>query len=173
MKKAQIMRKEAEDEVKTTEVKIEGIEGKVKGLERELRDAEEKERRRVVRAPKEGEGGKVGVLVGTAKERSEELRAGLEKVREERDAALERLKKAEGILAALKEGYNPNFNDEGVKTAVRAWEEYLAQEETSTKLNDAEERDLDDLLGEDPVDWDEFLEVDEPQSDRKHNNLPT
>ncbi|KAH8151746.1 uncharacterized protein LAJ45_04368 [Morchella importuna] len=165
VKKAQIMRKEAEDEVKTTEVKIEGIEGKVKGLERELRDAEEKERRRVVRAPKEGEGGKVGVLVGTAKERSEELRAGLEKVREERDAALERLKKAEGILAALKEGYNPNFNDEGVKTAVRAWEEYLAQEETSTKLNDAEERDLDDLLGEDPVDWDEFLEVDEPQSD--------
>jgi protein kinase C substrate 80K-H len=79
------------------------------------------------------------------------------KVKGERDLVRGKLEKAKAILAALKEGYNPNFNDEGVKAAVRAWEEYLAQEQDHVG-NKAEERDLDSLLEQDEVDWDGFLE---------------
>lgn len=163
--RAKALRKELEDDVKVTETKIEGMAKTVQALEKSLKETEEKERLRVVKKPKEGS--KIGTLVSVAKGRSEELRSTLEKVKEERDSAIGRLLAAEGILAALKEGYNPNFNDEGVKTAVRAWEDYIAQDGTTQKPNSAEERDLEELLGDDPVDWDEFLEGDFEQNDRE------
>jgi len=156
--KANTMRIELEGNVKTTRVKIEALGEKVKWLEVQLEETEEAERLKVVNQPKEGS--KLGVLVSLARERMQELKNSLEKVRGDRDSARIRLEKAEGILKALKEGYNPNFNDEGVKTAVRAWEEYLAQEEEHPE-NKAEERDLDSLLGEDEIDWEGFTGVDD------------
>lgn len=163
--RAAVLRVEVEGEVAAEEVKVLGMEKKVEAMKALLKEEEEKERNRVVRRPKEG--GKIGVMAGVARERVQELKNALEKVKEERDNAVEKLLKAEGILAALKEGYNPNFNDEGVKTAVRAWEEYLAQEGTARTASHAEERDLEDLLGDDPVDWDQFMDGDEEQSDSR------
>ncbi|CUS11242.1 unnamed protein product [Tuber aestivum] len=154
---AKTMRIELEDNVKTTRVNIEELEEKVKWLEVQLKETEEKERLKMVKQPKEGSN--LGVLVSLARERMQDLRTSLEKIRGDRDSARSKLEKAEGILKALKEGYNPNFNDEGVKVAVRAWEEYLAQEEEHSE-NRAEERDLDSLLGEDEIDWEGFTEVD-------------
>ena len=155
--KAKAMKIELEDNVKTTRVKIEALGEKVRRLEVQLEETEETERLKMVRQPKEGS--KLGVLVSLARERMQELKSSLEKVRGDRDSARSKLEKAEGILKALKEGYNPNFNDEGVKTAVRAWEEYLAQEGEHPE-NKAEERDLDSLLSEDEIDWEGFTEVD-------------
>ncbi|PWW80536.1 hypothetical protein C7212DRAFT_274717 [Tuber magnatum] len=155
--RAKTMRIELEDNVKTTRIKIEALEEKVKWLEVQLKETEENERLKIVKQPKEGS--KLGVLVSLARERMQELGSSLEKVRGDRDFARSRLGKAEGILKALKEGYNPNFNDEGVKAAVRAWEEYLAQEGEHSE-NRAEERDLDSLLGEDEIDWEGFTEAD-------------
>lgn len=155
--KAKTMKIELEDNVKTTRVKIEALGEKVRRLEVQLEETEETERLKMVRQPKEGS--KLGVLVSLARERMQELKSSLEKVRGDRDSARSKLEKAEGILKALKEGYNPNFNDEGVKTAVRAWEEYLAQEGEHPE-NKAEERDLDSLLSEDEIDWEGFTEVD-------------
>jgi len=155
--KAKTMRIELEDNVKTTRVKIEALGEKVRRLEAQLEETEETERLKMVKQPKEGS--KLGILVSLARERMQELKSSLEKVRGDRDSARSKLEKAEGILKALKEGYNPNFNDEGVKTAVRAWEEYLAQEGEHLE-NKAEERDLDSLLSEDEIDWEGFTEVD-------------
>ncbi|KAG0643437.1 glucosidase II beta subunit-like-domain-containing protein [Tuber brumale] len=155
--RAKTMRIELEDNVKTTRVKIGALEEKVRRLEVQLKETEEEERLRMAKQPKEGS--KLGGLVSLARERMQELKSSLEKVRDDRDSARGKLEKAEGILKALKEGYNPNFNDEGVKTAVRAWEEYLAQEGEHPE-NKAEERDLNNLLGEDEIDWEGFTEPD-------------
>lgn len=154
LEKAKTLRIELEDNVRVTRTKIEAQEEKVKSLEIQLSEVEQMERLKVLRKPKEGS--KVGTLVTLAKERMTELKGSLEKVRGERNILRERLGRAEEILRTLKEGYNPNFNDEGVKTAVRAWEEYLAQGDLDQ--NKAEERDLDSLLQEDEIDWDGFLE---------------
>lgn len=168
--RAKALRKELEDDMRTTATNIEGIAKTVQGLEKTLKEVEEKERLRMVRKPKEGS--RIGTLVSVARERSGELKSTLEKVKGERDSAIKRLLAAEGILAALKEGYNPNFNDEGVKTAVRAWEDYLAQDGTAQKPSSAEDRDLENLLGDDPVDWNEFLEGDVEQNDREFTQYP-
>ena len=64
------------------------------------------------------------MVVGLARQRTEELLRSLVQVRQERDASKSRLQELEGILSTFKEEYNPNFNDEGVKRAVRAWEDY-------------------------------------------------
>lgn len=155
--RAKVLRRELELDVQATRAKIGGVVANVQALEKALKETEERERERERAVKKLKEGSKIGTLVLGARERSEKLKSSLERVKGERDSAIERLVAAEGILAALKEGYNPNFNDEGVKTAVRAWEEYLAQDATGAA---PEESDLETLLAADPIDWDEFLETD-------------
>lgn len=166
--RAKVLRRELEDDLKATAAKMDGIVGNVKALEKVLKETEERERLRLEAVKRSKEGSKMGTLVLAAKGRSEELKSTLEKVKKLRDSAVERLLAAEGILAALKEGYNPNFNDEGVKTAVRAWEEYLAQEVTAEKPSEAEESDLEGLLRTDPIDWDEFFEGDAAEDTREY-----
>lgn len=156
--RAKVLRRELEDDLKATAAKIEGVARNVKVLEKALKETEEKERLRLGALKKAKEGSKMGTLVLAARERSEELKRTLEKVKRERNSAIERLSTAEGILEALKEGYNPNFNDEGVKTAVRAWEEYLAQDISAQKPSEEEDSSLEALLSANPVDWDEFFE---------------
>ena len=119
---------------------------------------ERRERGKVVRGTSAKTGGKLSVLVGLAKARTEELRDNLVKVRAERDDFYGRLSELQEILTAFKDEYNPNFNDEGVKRAVRAWEDYIARgqsPEPDSLLN----LDLDEITKTDKdngIDWDEY-----------------
>ena len=150
------LKKECEDRVGTIRAQIQGTELKVADLEKELEETERREQAKVVHAPKEG--GKIGVLMGLAKQRTEELRSTLEDVRARRDDYRNRLNQLEGIMATFKEEYNPNFNDEGVKRAVRAWEDYSAQEK-ALDADEARERDLAEILkpdSENGINWAEW-----------------
>lgn len=72
---------------------------------------------------------------------------------------VQRVHELESILSTFKEEHNPNFNDEGVKRAVRAWEEYAARD-TEDGWDEAEDRDMDEIAKEDSaesgVNWSEF-----------------
>jgi protein kinase C substrate 80K-H len=145
-----------EDRIQTLKSQIAGAEIKLRNLEQEFTETEKREKARVVRAPKEG--GKLGMLVTLAKQRTEELRTNLERVVQERDDAQSRLKELESMLTTFKEEYNPNFNDEGVKRAVRAWEDYAARD----KPMDADiaiERDLKEVIkadSENGITWSDW-----------------
>ncbi|RMZ92168.1 hypothetical protein DV736_g645, partial [Chaetothyriales sp. CBS 134916] len=162
------IRKEAELQITDLEAEILAGEVKVKEAEENVAEVERREKLKVVRGDGKGKpGGKLGILVGLAKNRVTELRSALEKTRQQRDAMVARVTELEGLLLALKSDYNPNFNDEGVKVAVREWEDYAARE-TDDVWSEAEDRDLTAILAEDSesngVNWAEFEEV-EPESD--------
>lgn len=149
--------KEIEDHIVRLEAEIKGAEVKVGGLEAELKKVEEQERK-VVRTSGKGKG-KVNALAGLAKGRVQELREGLLGLRRQRDETRQRLKELEDILSKFKVEYNPNFNDEGVKRAVRAWEDYAARE-SSEGNNSDQDRDLDEITkadGKDSgIDWEHW-----------------
>ena len=152
------MKKEIQDRIQTLGTQIEGAEAKVKQLEQELSEVQKKEKGKVVRASPERKGGKVAVLIQLARERTEELRDNLVRVREERDSSHSRLKELEEILSTFKEEYNPNFNDEGVKRAVRAWEDYAARDK-GPDPEPAHDRDLDEITKTDEDNglvWEEY-----------------
>jgi protein kinase C substrate 80K-H len=116
---------------------IKELEGQTAELERKYNDIERRERGRVVIS--KGKGSKVTVLAGLAKQRVEELRNALVSVAEKRDGLKARVRELETILSTFKEEYNPNFNDEGVKRAVKAWEDYAANKvETDDEEEDSE-----------------------------------
>ena len=152
--------KEIEDSIAALEVEIKGAELKVEALEADLKTVEEQERK-VVRTQGKG---KVNALAGVAKGRVQELREGLLDLRRQRDEARERLKELEEILSKFKVEYNPNFNDEGVKRAVRSWEDYAARE-LGEDVNSAQERDLDEIVkpdGKDSgIDWEHWENLDD------------
>ncbi|OCK96281.1 glucosidase 2 subunit beta precursor [Cenococcum geophilum 1.58] len=150
------LRKEVEDRIQTLGTQIEGAQMKVVNLEKELADVERRERGKVIKGP--GKGGKITVLGSLAKERITELVENLARVRSERDVARARIQELEGILTTFKEEYNPNFNDEGVKRAVKAWEDYAARDKGSDS-DPAHDRDLDEMLksdAENGLNWEEF-----------------
>jgi protein kinase C substrate 80K-H len=155
------LKKEMEDRISTLKVEIAASEVKVKALEKELADVEIREAGKVVKTSGKS---RVNVLAGLAKERVEELRETLIDVRGQRDAWKNRVLDLEKLLTTFKEEYNPNFNDEGVKRAVRGWDDYLAQE----KFGEAEaafERDLDEIVKPDDaeagINWPEWDKPDE------------
>jgi protein kinase C substrate 80K-H len=139
------LKKEVEDRISTLKTEVQGAEIKVEALEKEFADVERREKAKVVRAPKEG--GRMGMLVTLAKQRTEELRTSLERVKAERDDAQTRLQELEAMLTKFKEDYNPNFNDEGVKRAVKSWEDYAARDKPL--VEEALDRDLIEILKED------------------------
>lgn len=144
---------------------IEGAENKVKQLERELSETQRREAGKVVK-PAGSKGGKLSVLVGIAQNRMSELRNHLITTRSELNVKKSRLEQLEAIMSTFKEEYNPNFNDEGVKRAVRAWEDYIANAVVEV-VNDAKERDLDEITkpdSENGLDWDDYVE-DEDETD--------
>ncbi|KAK1138977.1 hypothetical protein N8T08_001621 [Aspergillus melleus] len=134
--------KEVEDAIKILEAELQGEEIKVKNLEADLERIETEERSKVVKGKKTG---KVNVLAELAKGRVEELRNALGEVRKERDETRSRVKELEEILSKFKVEYNPNFNDEGVKRAVRSWEDYAVRGTSESLENGARERDLDEI----------------------------
>ncbi|MCJ1402988.1 hypothetical protein MMC11_006210 [Xylographa trunciseda] len=157
---ARRLRKEVEDQIGSLGIKVEASEVKVKALEEQLAEVERKERGKVVKAPEKG--GKMSVLANLAKDRIEELREFLVDVRSQRDQGRERIKELETILTTFKEEYNPNFNDEGVKRAVRSWEEYTARDKPDD-TDAAHERDLDEVSKADSetgnINWDDWQDT--------------
>lgn len=161
------LRKEVQDRLQTLGTEIEGSERKVKQLEAELAEVERREKGKVVKAGAQKTGGKLGVLIALARQRTDELREALERVRGERDSSRSRLLELEGILSTFKEEYNPNFNDEGVKRAVRAWEDYAARDK-GPEPDAAHDRDLDAISKSDKdngLDWDEYQDGEESDTD--------
>ncbi|KIX95540.1 uncharacterized protein Z520_08660 [Fonsecaea multimorphosa CBS 102226] len=154
------LKKEVEIKIEDAEIKLKGFQINVKEAEENLKEVERREKSKVIRGEAGGKGtGKLGVLVGLAKARVDELRAHLEKTRSQRDSMVARITELEGILAALKDEHNPNFNDDGVKRAVRGWEDYAARD-TDDTWTEAEDRDLLAVLAEDSetngINWAEF-----------------
>ena len=160
------LRKEVEDRIYSLRTEIEGGEMKVKSLEADLAEAERQERSKVVKSPK-GQS-KMSLLAQLAKDRIEELRESLVEVRSQRDTGKARIAELEEILSTFKEEYNPNFNDEGVKRAVRSWEDYAARDK-GTIGDDAHDRDLDEIAKPDgetgAINWGEWEEQEESDVD--------
>ncbi|KAF1921172.1 glucosidase II beta subunit-like protein-domain-containing protein [Ampelomyces quisqualis] len=149
------LRKEVEDRIQTLQAQIEGQALKVEGLEKSLAEMERAEKGKIVKGA--GKGGKMTVLASLAKLRIEELTESVGRLRTERDAAKRKVDELEAILSRFKEEYNPNFNDEGVKRAVKAWEDYAAQDRPGP--SEALDRDLDDILkpdSESAIKWEDF-----------------
>ena len=165
-------KKEVEERLVSLGTEITGQEMKVKDLEAELAEAERKDRGKVVKGA--GKAGKLGILTGLAKERIEELLTGLAETKKQRDASIARVKELEGILAKFKEEYNPNFNDEGVKRAVRSYEEYAAVDRTQESADDEFEKDLEEALKPDSetegINWKEFENADEDELDLRKSS---
>jgi len=168
VKESKELRRQVEARVKNLGVEIIDLEKKQAELATKLEEVERSERGKVVR--NEGTG-KLGVLAGLAKSRVNELREALTKVVDDRRQLQDKVTELEGILSAFKEEYNPNFNDEGVKKAVRAWEDYAAKksEQANNELN---ESDFSEIMKEDGestgINWDEFREESSDTDIRMH-----
>jgi protein kinase C substrate 80K-H len=160
------LRKEVEDRINTITVEIEATQIRVQNLEKELKDVERAEKAKVVKGAGKS---RWSVLTSLAKDRISELRDHLVYVRGQRDFNQARVRELEAILKTFKEEYNPNFNDEGVKRAVRAWEDYSAKELTDPENDDsAYETDLEEILKSDEdtgrIKWEEW-EKEAPETD--------
>ncbi|KAB8075321.1 glucosidase II beta subunit-like-domain-containing protein [Aspergillus leporis] len=153
---------EVVDNIKRLEIEIQGQDIKLKALEADLEEVEKQERSKVVKGKKAG---RVNVLSQLAKGRVEELRTALTEVRKERDETRSRVKELEEILSKFKVEYNPNFNDEGVKRAVRSWEEYAAKGTSEGLENAARDRDLDEIAKPDDdksgINWEQWENEDD------------
>lgn len=160
------LRKEVEDRIETLGTEIESQHLKVKGLEKELVEAEQKERLKVVKG---GKGKRVNVLAGLAKERIEELRTALVEVNTERKEKAQTVKELEGMLSKFKDEYNPNFNDEGVKRAVKSWEDYAAKQPAPDAEADTVDADLEEIMkqdgGDNGIRWEEWEGAPDADSD--------
>lgn len=155
------LRKTTEDKVVKLNKEIESLKAKAVVLKKEYEEIEKREKGRVVKTG--GKGSRITVLAGLAKGRIDELRETLIYVKDERDAAQKKVAELEEILATFKEEYNPNFNDEGVKRAVKAWEDYAASKDPASEETGGV--DLEEILKPDSetgaINWEEWEKVDE------------
>ena len=150
-------RQEIKKEIEGLKTQIEAGEVKVSQLTKEKDEIERQEKSRVVKDG--GQGGKTGVLVGVVKPKIAELEQNLLKVKNVRDKYWSQIKELETILEAFHAEYNPNFNDEGVKRAVRNYEEYKANDREDQDLDpySPEEVELESLAsGFDGINWEDF-----------------
>jgi protein kinase C substrate 80K-H len=157
-------KQKAAKELEDLQKEIGALEERERVLKAEYEEVERKEKGKVVKTKGKG---KVAILAGLAKDRVEELRDALTLVKDGRDEAREKVKELENILSTFKEEYNPNFNDEGVKRAVKAWEDYAANK-ASAESNDAADRDIEEISKPDSansgINWAEW-ETEEEESD--------
>jgi protein kinase C substrate 80K-H len=164
LKEAEQLRVSVEANLAATREEIKVQEIKAEVLKKQFEELERKERGRVVTS--KGKGSKVTVLAGLAKQRVEELRDRLFWVVERRSALKAKVAELETILSTFHEQYNPNFNDEGVKRAVKSWEAYAASKEDIDES--AEDRDIEAALSEDNenegINWAEW-ETEEEESE--------
>ncbi|KAI5860912.1 glucosidase II beta subunit-like protein-domain-containing protein [Durotheca rogersii] len=165
VKESKELRRRVEAKIGTLTEEIKELEVKREDLKAKLDEVERQERFKVVK--NEGTG-KLGVLVGLAKKRVDELRETLRKVASEHNKLRARVSELEGILTTFKDEYNPNFNDEGVKKAVRAWEDYSVKKaaEVTEELNEV---DIQEITKEDTeesgINWKEYEEEEGTDTD--------
>jgi protein kinase C substrate 80K-H len=161
VKEARELRRRVEAKIAALKAELEGLEIKKGELQKKYEEIERSERNRVVKV--DGQGGKLGILLNLAKNRVSELRNALDKVLDQRDDLQDRVEQLEDILSKLKEEYNPNFNDEGVKAAVKGWEDYAAGQ-AGEKKSDLADEDIMEMLKEDGeasgINWAEFENAD-------------
>jgi protein kinase C substrate 80K-H len=166
IKEARELRRRVETKIVTLKGELERLEKEKLDLQKKFEEVERSERNKVVKA--EGQGGKLGVLIGLAKGRISELRNALDKLLDQRDDLQDRVEQLEEILTKLKEEYNPNFNDEGVKAAVKSWEDYAAGQ-ANDKTSELSDADVMELLKEDGetsgINWAEFENAEESDVD--------
>jgi protein kinase C substrate 80K-H len=168
LKQAEQLRAGIQQRIVELESEVVTLQTKEDEARRKLEDVEWSERSKVVKGASE-KASKVTVLAKLAKARVEELRNGLTSVIEKRDAANSRVQKLESILEAFKVEYNPNFNDEGVKRAVKAWEDYVAEKDPNSDADvSGFEKDLEEIgkpdSEEQGINWAEW-EKEEEESD--------
>jgi protein kinase C substrate 80K-H len=172
VKEAQALRAGVEMSITRLEGEIKSQEVKVEELKKKYEDVERRERGRVVSS--KGKGSKVTVLAGLAKQRVEELRNALVGVVGKRDALKKKVEDLEAILSTFKEEYNPNFNDEGVKRAVQAWENYAASKGEAEDTT-AGDRDIEDMSKPDSetegINWAEYETEEESDVDARKSYL--
>lgn len=171
VKESKQLRRQVEAKVAKLEAEIEDLGKKQGELKTKLEEVERSERGKIV---KNDGTGKLGVLAGLAKARVNELRDALTNVVDERRQLQDKVAELEGILSAFKEEYNPNFNDEGVKKAVRAWEDYAAKktEELKDEINESELLELAKEDSEDSgINWDEFQNEESTDTDIRKCSL--
>ncbi|KAI0129765.1 glucosidase II beta subunit-like protein [Xylariales sp. AK1849] len=169
VKESKELRRRVDAKITTLTEELKGLEAQRDELKKKYDEIERSERGKVVK----GEGtGKLGILVGLAKSRINELRDALDVIIGQRDDLKAKLTELEGILATFKEEHNPNFNDEGVKKAVRAWEDYAAKLGDN---NDDEfsEDDVKEALKEDDesngINWKEYDDGEVTDTDILYN----
>ena len=160
------LRKQVEDRLQSLGSEIQAAELKVQQMEQEVAEVERREKGKIIKGNVGAKAGKLGMLVGLARQRTDELKDSLIRVRNERDSYKGRIQDLEGLLSTFKEEYNPNFNDEGVKRAVRAWEDYAARDKSEPDA--AHDRDLDEITKSDKdngLDWEEYEDSEEAETD--------
>lgn len=164
---AREIRRRVEAQVSSLKKEIAELEVQKDELRRRHGEVEHKERNKVVRATS-GSGGKTGVLIAVAQDRVNELRRTLSGVVRQRDALKSKVDELETILSKFKEEYNPNFNDEGVKAAVKSYEDYAAREVTDAE-QEPPEWEITEVLKPDNemsgVNWKAFESDDDEQGD--------
>ncbi|KAF3491123.1 glucosidase 2 subunit beta [Arthroderma uncinatum] len=155
-------KREMQERISVLEKEAQELEVSVKDLEAELETVRANNRGKSAGGQKQG---KAYELAQLAKTRTDTLRTVLAEVHHQRDQVVNLLREAEGILSKFKEEYNPNFNDEGVKRAVRSWEDYIARKEEGdgdlfgdADLFDALKPEHDEPFN-DPEQWAEEAEV--------------
>ncbi|KAK3942597.1 glucosidase II beta subunit-like protein [Diplogelasinospora grovesii] len=170
VKEARELRRRVEVMIANLQEELKRLELKKGELQKKFEEAERSERGKVVKG--EGQGGKLGVLLGLAKNRVSELRDTLDKVLDQRDDLQDKVDQLEDILKKLQDEYNPNFNDEGVKAAVKSWENYAA-EQASGKGPELADADIMEILKEDSetsgINWAEFQEEGASDADIVYN----
>lgn len=156
------LRQEVGDRIQSLEAQVQAHEIKIRGLEAEVKEVERREKGKVVKKP--GKGGKLSMLVHLAKDRIDELRTALLETRDQRDMSKGRVAELEVILTTFHEEYNPNFNDEGVKRAVRSWEDYVAKDKPALD-NPSRDRDIAEITKPESetgsINWEEWKEPEE------------
>lgn len=173
IKQASELRQQAEARVTALEKDVKDLEVKKEELEREYARVQNEEAGKIVRR-KAGAGGKLGVLLGLAKDRVEELREALRLVTEDREIMRGKKNELEAILAQLKQDHDPNSKDEVVNAAVKSFEDWTARE-ASADQSEFLETDINEILKEDDetngVNWKAFEEHQDDTDIRKHYQL--
>ncbi|KAI1007555.1 hypothetical protein K3495_g671 [Podosphaera aphanis] len=158
---AQILRTNVEKDIAKLKQEVKELEEKTKETKSKYEELQQLERRRLVSTA--GKKSDVSELVSLAKKRINEIRHALIVVVSRRDTLQSRVQELELILSTFKDEYNPNFNDEGVKRAVKAWEDYEAAknpDQVEAEILEAEDKELAEALTEDGkdygIDWEKW-----------------
>ncbi|EPS35970.1 hypothetical protein H072_10613 [Dactylellina haptotyla CBS 200.50] len=161
--KAALLKKEAEDKTIALKGEIVRAEALVEERKKTLKEAEVEEKSRL--AASGGDAGPAGSkhqqLLKFAQDRLQEYKENLRTLQAQKETLEYQLESAEKILSTFKDEYNPNFNDEGVKRAVKSWEDYLSMKPVKDENEADFKADVETLMHEE-VNWDDWQPEPDP-----------